>query len=127
MNTTDKILDILEYIDRHPDKDAMLSDLRMTDTNEFQKLLAAARSAELIDLANDPYIWYREDELEENGYIHADNRLDVDITEIIDHVNRSDRNYIVIERDILSKLVSGETLTDNELSIIHALKNDCEI
>ena len=45
MNTTDKILDILEYIDGHPDKDAMLSDMRMTDTNEFQKLLSVARGA----------------------------------------------------------------------------------
>lgn len=114
MNTTDKILDILEYIDRHPDKDAMLSDLRMTDTNEFQLLLSSLRCNNLVDIENDAYKWYRSDELEESGYIHADNRLDVDITEIIEHVNKAEPKWCVIETDILERL----TADDEQLSVL---------
>ena len=137
MNTTDKILDILEYIDGHPDKDAMLSDMRMTDTNEFQKLLSAARSAELIDLANDPHTWYRDDGLADAGYIHADDRLDIAIEEIIEHVNKRERDFIVIERELLSKLVKretaihdachGYTLNKQERDLLQALQGDGEI
>jgi hypothetical protein len=128
MNTTDKILDILEYIERHPDKDAMLSDLRMTDTNEFQLILSVARGSELIDLANDSHIWYRGDELEENGYIHADNRLDVDITEIIDHVHKAEPKWCVIETAILEKLTANDeqlsVLSFADKQLIHALYDD---
>lgn len=101
MNTIEFIKKIVDYINDHPNRDAMLSDMRMTYTNDFDVMRSIIDCGSLIDLDNDQHIWYREDELRVNGYIHEDDRLDVDITEIIDHVNRSEKNYTVIERSIL--------------------------
>lgn len=90
-NKIDNLIKILEFINEHPNKDAILSDLRMTDTNEFQPLFRSLLSGELIDSTLNDYITL--DDVESYGYISQcdyDDKLDEIrslVTDLIDTVN----------------------------------------
>lgn len=94
MNYLECISKILDYINEHPDKDKILSDLRMTDTNEFQKIIVAVSDGETL-LDNSDNVYLHEGDIESYGYISEsdyDDKLDdirKKITNVIDVVNET--------------------------------------
>ena len=91
MNKIDNLIKILEYINESPDKDKILDDLRMTDSNEFEPLFRSVLSGEILDSTLTDYITL--DDVESYGYISQtdyDDKLDEirsHITDLIDTVN----------------------------------------
>ena len=80
-------------------------------------------------------LWYREDELESNGFIHEDKIFDYcDIEDLINEINNNHSKYTVVERELLTKLVEREEkihdachstqLTQSERDMIGTLKDE---
>jgi hypothetical protein len=127
IQTIQKLIDSLNSLS--PQAQQEIQDkLAMTSSNAWCDLTHLDFENNIIDLVQDKYIWYREDELSNYGYILEDDRLNVDITEIIEHVQKNENNWCVIETHILEQLTNTneqlEVLTTDSRELIEALYDD---
>lgn len=80
----------------------------------------------LVDTENDPYIWYRIDELESNGYFDEDTLWER-VWDDLEGLDRllSKHNEMRLSKDTVTKLMKDRrTLTKDENDLIEAYLNE---
>lgn len=127
MNKLDTIKTILQTLKDAPEsvqqpfRDALMAH----SDNQWHDLVSNDLEA-LVDTENDPYIWYREDDLESCGYFHEDTLWERvwDDQEGLDRL-LSKHNEMRLSKDTVTKLMKDRrTLTQDEQDLIEAFLDE---
>lgn len=128
--TIDNLKSVLEALRDLPDdaQQIIKDKLMICSENDWHDLTHSSTD-NLIDTYNDSYTWYREDELEQYGYIHEGDLMEQaveDIEGLCKALSREKEPQTIISIDILHKLYTGDDdgLTAEEVQLCEAILDE---
>lgn len=127
MDRIDTIKTILQTLKDLPESvQQLFKDALMVHSDNQWHDLVSNDLEGLVDTENDPYIWYRSDDLESCGYFHEDTLWERvwDDQEGLDRL-LSKHNEMRLSKDIVTKLMKDRrTLTKDERDLVEAFLNE---
>ena len=108
-------------------QDEIKDKLMISSENEWhdvKQLYRRFEADEIVDFNETPYTWYREDDLEQSGYVHERDLMERavdDIEGLCKQLAKEKQPQTVIGIETLGKLYKKEQLTDNDSELIKAI------
>lgn len=118
-----KIQDLLQCLDTlsQAAQDEIKDKLMIVSENEWHDVKQLYRRFEADET---PYTWYREDDLEDSGYIHESDLIERavdDIEGLCNQLAKEKTPQTIVSIELLGKLYKKEQLTDNDSELVEAI------
>lgn len=126
-----KIHELMMCLDTlsHAAQDEIKDKLMISSENEWhdvKQLYRRFEANEIVDLIETPYTWYREDDLEESGYIHESNLIERadDIEGLCKQLAKEKVPQTIISIETLHCLYTGQPMSQDETDLVKAILDE---
>lgn len=129
MNKIEEVMRCLETLSQAA-QDEIKDKLMISSENEWhdvKQLYRRFEADEIVDFNETPYTWYREDNLEESGYIHESQLMSLavdDIEGLCKQLAKEKQPQTIISIDTLHCLYTGQPLEQVELDLVKAVLDE---